>query len=153
MQRWKIPKVYTDFVANLLHGRSTCLHFDDYVSEPIMINNGIGQGNPLSMSAFLFYNADLLDITESRDESTLAFVDDSLAMVEGDNFEAMTDGLQNIMDREGGGFDWGTRHNSRFKIDKLAVMHCTNKHMRDPANARKFIPLSRPELKLRGRTI
>jgi hypothetical protein len=57
------------------------------------------------------------------------------------------------MNREDGGFDWSKRHNSSFEIDKLAVMHCTNKRLRDPANARKSVPLPRPDLKLQGRVI
>jgi hypothetical protein len=153
MRKRRIPQPYTDFVRNLLDGRSTCLRFDDYTSEPIQIDNGIGQGDPLSMIAFLFYNADLLDIAELQNESALAFVDDSLVAIEGDDFEDTTSGIQHIMNREDGGFEWGKEHNSSFEIDKLAVMHCTNKRLRDPANARKSIPLPRPELKLRGRVI
>jgi hypothetical protein len=140
-------------VENLLDGRTTRLRFDDYTSDSIQIDNGIGQGDPLSMIAFLFYNADLLDIAEYQNESTLAFVDDSLVAVEGDDFEDTTSDLSFFMNREDGGFDWSKRHNSSFEIDKLAVMHCTNKRLCDPANARKSVPLPRPDLKLQGRVI
>jgi hypothetical protein len=56
--------------------------------------------------------------------------------------------LQHIMNREGGGFKWGWDHNSRFEIDKLAVMHCTTKRLQDPRNANNSLPLPRPELRL-----
>src|ERR1700733_713956 len=93
MRKRRIPKPYTDFVTNLLNGRSTRLRFDDFVSEPIKIDNGIGQGDPLSMIAFLFYNADLLDLAEYPNESTIAFVDDSFIAVEGADFEDTTSDL------------------------------------------------------------
>jgi hypothetical protein len=114
-------------VRNLLDGRSTCLCFDDYTSEPIQIDNGIGQGDPLSMITFLFYNADLLDIAELQNESALAFIDDSLVAMEDDDFEDTISGIQHIMNCEVGVFEWSKEHNSSFEIDKLAVMHCTNK--------------------------
>ena len=145
--------MYTDFIGNLLSGRSTCLCFDDYISEPIPIDNGIGQGDPLSMIAFLFYNADFLDIPEYSSESALAFVDDSCVAVEGDNFKDTTQDLTFFMNQANGGFGWGQTHNSNFEIDKSAVIHATNKRMRDPANARKTILLPRLELKLRGTVI
>jgi hypothetical protein len=141
MRKRRIPLEYTNFVGNLLRGRSTRLKFDDYTSEPIQIDNGIGQGDPISMLVYLFYNADILDIAESENESLMAFVDDTLAAVAGDSFEDTVQGLKHIMDREGGGFEWGDDHNSRFEIDKLAVMHCTTKRRRDPNNANKWILL------------
>jgi len=57
-----IPCKYTNFVNNMLQERITALKFDGYTSEPIKIDNGIGQGDPLSMVLYQFYNADLLDI-------------------------------------------------------------------------------------------
>jgi len=77
------------------------------------------------MIAFLFYNADLLDIAEYDNESTLAFVDDSLVAVEGNNFKDTTSDLS----------------------------FCTNQRLRDPDNPWTSIPLPRPELKLQGRII
>jgi ribonuclease HI len=153
MRKRRIPQVYTNFIGNLLHSRSTRLKFDDFVSEPIQIDNGIGQGDPISMLVYLYYNADMLDIAESEDESLAAFVDDTLAAVAGDSFEDTTRGLQHIMDREGGGFEWGDNHNSNFEIDKLAVMHCTTKRLRDPNDPNQSIPLPRPELRLRNQVI
>jgi hypothetical protein len=129
------------------------LHFDNYISEPIPIDNGIGQGDLISIIADLFYNADLLEITESRGKSMLAFIDDVLTAVEGNDFNETRSDLQDIMNHEGGGFDWGMEHNLRFEIDKLAVMHCMNKHLQDPSNLRKSILLPRPALELYGRTI
>jgi hypothetical protein len=57
------------------------------------------------------------------------------------------------MEDRNGGFDWSMEHNSKFEIDKLAVLHCTTKRLADPANPRKTRPIPRPELKLHGQTI
>ena len=58
----------------LLTNRKTRLRFDDYTSEIIHVKNGIGQGDPLSMILYTFYNADILDITTKKD--AMGYVDD-----------------------------------------------------------------------------
>jgi len=63
-----IPKRYTEFLAGMLEDRTTYLKFDDHSSEAISINNGIGQGNPLSMVLYQYYNADILDIPSQANE-------------------------------------------------------------------------------------
>ncbi|KAF9450536.1 hypothetical protein P691DRAFT_665085, partial [Macrolepiota fuliginosa MF-IS2] len=60
----------------LLKDRQTCLRFDDYISDPTPINNGIGQGDPLSMLIYLIYNADLLQIPNKAEEEAIGYVDD-----------------------------------------------------------------------------
>ena len=58
LKKRRIPTAYVNFVKQLLNDRTTKLKFDDFVSEPIKIENGIGQGDPLSMILYIFYNAD-----------------------------------------------------------------------------------------------
>ncbi|KAJ3803519.1 hypothetical protein F5876DRAFT_54358, partial [Lentinula aff. lateritia] len=41
----------------------TRLKFGNFTFVPILLTNGIGQGDPLSMIAYLCYNADFFDIT------------------------------------------------------------------------------------------
>ena len=57
-----VPTKLINFAAGMLDGRVTNLKFDDYTSAPIPIDNGIGQGDPLSMALYQFYNTDILDI-------------------------------------------------------------------------------------------
>ena len=62
LRKRQIPKRYMNFITGMLEGRMTSLRFDDYTSDPIKIDNGIGQGDPLSMVLYQFYNADILDM-------------------------------------------------------------------------------------------
>ncbi|KAF8596909.1 hypothetical protein BDV93DRAFT_570444 [Ceratobasidium sp. AG-I] len=42
-----------------LDGRTTCLAFDDFESDPLPVRNGIDQGCPLSVIYYLIYNSPL----------------------------------------------------------------------------------------------
>jgi len=64
LRKRRIPEVYVAFVRNLLTGRRTRLKFNDYTLDWFGLDNGIGQGDPLSMVLYLYYNADLLDIAK-----------------------------------------------------------------------------------------
>lgn len=152
LRKRRIPQVYVRFVEQLLKGRRTRMKFDDFISELIHIFNGIGQGDPLSMILYILYNADLLEIA-ILPEDTLGFVDDALAMAEGDTFEDNVSTLTDFMNREGGGFDWSDSHNSTFAIDKLAVTHFTQKRVPDPQRRGKTVPLPAPDLILRGKVV
>ena len=56
------PTSIINFIKLLLNNRKTRLKFDDCISKIIMVTNGIGQGDPLSMILYIIYNADLLEI-------------------------------------------------------------------------------------------
>ena len=52
LQSRKVPKKIVQYVANMLRDRSTTLQFNDHISAPIALDNGIGQGDPLSIGSF-----------------------------------------------------------------------------------------------------
>jgi hypothetical protein len=122
MQMRRVPTDLIQIVANTLQNRKTRLCFDDYMSEPITLTNGIGQGDPLSMLLFLYYNADILDIPKNKGEHAMAFVDDSILIASGKDFDEMHQTLRDMMTREGGAMDWAKRHNSKFEYSKLALI-------------------------------
>ena len=55
----------------MLMGRRTQLKFDDYTSSWFMLDNSIGQGDPLSMLLYLYYNSDALEVLKGQNEMGL----------------------------------------------------------------------------------
>ena len=124
MRTRHVPAEYVNLVDLMLTGRKTRLSFDDYTSDPVLINNGNNQGCPLSMIYYAFYNAGLLKLSppESEDEEQFGFVDDVALFAAGDNFTEAHETLADMMGRPGGAFDWSESHNSPFELSKLALM-------------------------------
>jgi len=144
LRKRRIPEHHIDFVRLLLSNRSTRLKFDDFLSELIRITNGIRQGDPLSMILYIIYNADLLEIAANAKEDSLGYVNDAMAIACAKTFKKTAKILRSFMEREDGGFQWSDDHNSRFELDKLAVMFCSPK---------KVPREEYPELKLRDQII
>ena len=105
------------------------------------------------MILYIIYNADFLELAKPPVEESLGFVDDAMAMVEGNNFKDNIKKLSRFMNKPNGGFKWSQDHNSNFAIDKLAITHFTRKRTPDPQNPRRSIPTPIPALKLRGETV
>src|SRR5712671_2875892 len=87
LRKRRVPGKIVNFVHNMLRDRITTLKFDGFNSEMIGIDNGIGQGDPLSMILYQFYNAELLDIPAEKGESAIAYVDDTLLLSTADTFQ------------------------------------------------------------------
>ena len=119
----RVPKKLIRYIANMLFDRTTTLRFDDHISRPIEINNGIGQGDPLSMALYQFYNADLVEIPkEDEGETAEAYVDDAIISASADSFEEAHEKLKDMMTRENGAISWAKKHNSPFEYTKLALI-------------------------------
>jgi len=119
----------------MLHGRVTSLKFNGYTSAPIHIDNSIGQGDPLSMVLYQYYNADLLNIPSNKDEDAMAFVDDSFMLAIADTFAEAHETLADMMGREGSITEWTVTHNSPLEYSKLALIdfaHCQSQKSRTP---------------------
>ena len=106
----------------MLNGRSTTLRYDGHMSEPLKLNNGIRQGNPLSMVLYQFYNADLLDTPRDKSEDALAYVDNTIMVAAVENFTQVHKKLADMMYREGGVTEWSKTHNSPLEYTKLALI-------------------------------
>ena len=141
MRKRGLPRNFIHFMRLTLEGRQTTLCFDGYISAPIPINNGIGQGDPGSMPGFNFFNADLLDISKGRkNELVLAFIDDMVLVAIGLDFMQMHDILQDMMTRPGGALQWSKEHNSPFEYSKFTLMDFT----RNPVHTAESTPLVLP---------
>ncbi|KAG5219496.1 RNA-directed DNA polymerase from transposon X-element [Salix suchowensis] len=130
---WKrrIPANFVSFIRSLLVDRQTTMVFDDYKSDWINVDNGIGQGDPISM--ILFYNADLVDIPiAAKGEAAIAYVDDVTFIAEANTIKGAHRKLKNMMTRQHGAYEWSANHNSRFEAGKLRVMNFTPRQVEHP---------------------
>lgn len=130
-----VPTKIVEFISNMLKDRFTALKFDDHESDRIALDNGIGQGDPLSMALYQYYNADLIDIPENASEAAAAYVDDAILIATASSFPQAHDILADMMTRQGGAIEWSHDHNSRFEFSKLALIdfaHRNNKKPRCP---------------------
>jgi hypothetical protein len=106
-----ILREYTDIIQGLLQGRRMRLKFNDYLLDFFPINNSIGQGDPLSMIMYLFYNAGLVDVPRGKDEDLVAFVDDVGSGSKVDTHEEAHKMLIEMCEREEGAHSWSADHN------------------------------------------
>lgn len=143
LRKRRIPLRYLNFIAGMLEGRTTYLRFDDHTSNAINIDNGIGQGDPLSMVLYQFYNADILDIPQHTSEAAIAYVDDALIMATAKDFDSTHEILEDMMTRPGGIYAWSNTHNSPLKHSKLALIDFAHKRSNR----------ERPQLSLQGATV
>jgi ribonuclease HI len=123
MRMRRVPKCFTDIVTLSLTGWTTRLKFDDFISDPIHIDNGTTQGDPSSMSHFGFYNAPLIETASSEDELSPGFVDDSMMLAIGDSLMQCHAKLKDMMERPRGGFEWSLTHNSPYELSKMGLMN------------------------------
>ena len=122
LRKRHVPRKIINFVHDMLRGRLTSLKFDGYTSKYINIDNGIGQGDPLSMILYQYYNADLLDIPNEQGEESIAYVDDTILIANASSFRRTHEKLVAMMSRTGGVIDWSREHNSPLEYSKLALI-------------------------------
>jgi len=104
-----IPTEYIDWYCRRLANRTMTLSFDDFKSTPFNVQNGIDQGCPISPLTFIFYNADILrvsDLKPCQGEMALGFIDDVALVARARSYQEANDKLKNMMERPGGALDW-----------------------------------------------
>jgi hypothetical protein len=129
------------------------LKFDGFTSNWISIDNGIGQGDPLSMILYLFYNADLIDIASEKGQAAVAFVDDANLFAEGDTYDEAYDSLKRMLLKPGGAKDWTEAHHSRFEKSKFAIVCFSRRRIPDGNRPGRTKPDARPDFTYEGTTI
>src|SRR5579863_5646258 len=87
LRKQGVPAKYMKFVENMPKDQVIKLKFDGYKLENYSINNSIGQGNPLSMILYQFYNADLLNIPVNKSKLAITYINNTLMVVIVDTFE------------------------------------------------------------------
>jgi len=122
LHKHHVPSKIIEFICKMLQGRVTTLKFDGYTSEPINIDNSIGQGDLLSMGLYQYYNTDLIEVPNDPGESAMAYVDDSIMIAIMDSFPEAHRKLRSMMTREGGVAEWSSLHNPPLEYSKLALV-------------------------------
>ena len=122
MKRRGVPSKIINFTAKMLTNRITKLKFDDLTSDQICIDNRIGQGDPLSMGLYQFYNADLLDIPSDPNQLSIAYVNDAMLYASGSTFEETHEMIAKMMTKLNGVVEWSKDHNSPLEHSKLALI-------------------------------
>ena len=123
MHMQQVPECFINIVNVSLTGRTMHLKFDDFVSEPVLLNNGTTQGDPSSMFYYTFYNVLLIEVASSSNKLSSGFVDDSMMLAIGDTIEECHVKLKDMMERPGGGFEWSYTHNSPFELSNTTLMN------------------------------
>jgi hypothetical protein len=123
LQKHRVPRRITNFISKMLTNRVIMLKFDGYTSEPMVINNSIGQGDPLSIGLYQYYNADLLDVPRNKGKLALAYIDDASMITIADTFAKVHDMLADIMIRVRRVNNWSMSHNSPLEYSKLALIN------------------------------
>lgn len=121
LKKRRVPDVYVRLIERMLTNRQTRLRFDDYTSDPINLMNGTTQGCPLSMLLYAFYNADLIEVAQGKEEHVSGFVDDCAFLAISNTLDSCHAILKDMMERSKGGFTWSFSHKSPFELTKIAL--------------------------------
>ena len=127
-----------------MSGCSTVLKFDNFTSPPILIDSGIGQGDPPSMPYYTIFNSGLIEVASGPNEQAAAFIDDMVFLAIGPDFEKMHAILHDMLLCPTGAFEWAKSHNSSFELTKLALINFT----RSSSKAATSSPLQLPTIQI-----
>ena len=90
-------------------------------------------GDTLSMILYQYYNVDILEIPDRVRESASAYVDDAILIAMAKDFNETHDILADMMNRAGGAVEWSNKHNSKFKLSKLALIDFVHRNCKRSA--------------------
>ena len=119
----RLPPQIIKWIQSFLQGRSTQLHFNGSSSQSIPTPAGVPQGSPLSPILYMYYNADLLEVTKDEvDTMSLGFIDDIVYGVEGESDKQNVRKLKKLLQ---GAEEWRRRHGAQFERSKYVLVHFT----------------------------
>ncbi|CDO68734.1 hypothetical protein BN946_scf184652.g61 [Trametes cinnabarina] len=129
LRKRQVPEDLVLWIQDFLSDRCTQVKFDDFTSEPLHASSGLPQGSPLSPILYLFYSADLLEVTDSKDPSKASggFIDDTMLIVTSPTFEQNIAVLTDLVPQLLG---WSKSHACRFDVAKFQMLHCTRNEKR-----------------------
>jgi hypothetical protein len=132
MRKRRLPEKLIRFAGIMLENQHTTLHFDDHTLAPILLDNGIRQGDPLSMALYQYYNTDILDLPNGPQESAEAYVDNAILTATAKTFKEAHSTLAEMMTRTGGMIEWSKSHNSSIEYSKLVLIDFSHHRVKKP---------------------
>ena len=94
--------------------------------ELLLLSKGLYQSCLLLGIAFQFYNTDLVDVRDvKKGKDVVAFMDNTLLLVQGNNLTDTNAQVKQMMTRRGGGLYWSKSHQCKFTLDKFGTMVLT----------------------------
>ncbi|KAJ3474388.1 hypothetical protein NLI96_g12485 [Meripilus lineatus] len=133
LRKRQVPNTIINWVQSFLKDRKTRLHFDDFVSELLTASTGVPQGSPISPILYIFYSADLLEITDpkEKDRFTSGYIDDTALAVISPSIE---ENIKKLEEMTRNALRWSQTHACKFDIGKFQLVHFTR-------NERKYSPM------------
>ena len=147
-----MPEVFVTYISRMLTGWRTRLKFDNDTLAWFELDNGIRQGDPLSMLLYLYYNSDLLEVPKGRDGLGLGYVDDMALVAIAKDFQEAHRGICHMMTQAGGAVEWSGAHNSRFEATKSVLVDftCSKSKQCPPMELSRVILALQPAHKFLG---
>lgn len=116
-------------MKSFLINRTTIIKTNEYTSCKIGISIGIPQGSPLSPILYLFYNADLMEISNNYNGmNSSGFIDDVMLVATATN----TIKINKLLEKAHKDcLIWAKKHGSKFAPKKYQLVHFTRKRNED----------------------
>ncbi|MBW0514366.1 hypothetical protein O181_054081 [Austropuccinia psidii MF-1] len=120
------PDYILAIIRSFLTMRHTDLKLDDFKSQMKLLERGLPQGSPLSVTLYLLYNSELLNADADQTESnrlSIGYIDDITHLVAADTTTAATSEMENLGRRT---IEWGRKMGSEFDKKKTKFMLFTD---------------------------
>ncbi|KAF8801394.1 hypothetical protein BYT27DRAFT_7114831, partial [Phlegmacium glaucopus] len=135
-----VPQKYTKWISDKTTGRETIITFDDYISPPFEVKNGLDQGCNLSPFCYNYYSADQMKaIREGGKEMASTYADDGVCAARASTLREAGEMITEMFNRREGPKEWGRTHHSMYEYHKMAGIAATRRRIQDPMDASKRV--------------